>query len=147
MSRTLAAVAAAAFVATGSVSPAAAKDRLVRLTLDGRPLDRPGAQVALLHRGVVYADVVDLVKAFSALLTFHGKAVWVTVGDTYAVFTAGSRTATVDRYTMDLPGACFMRDGDLYVPLTSFAQIAKGSVRFDAAHTHADVSVDANPVR
>ena len=146
MSRTLAAVAAAAFVVTGTLSPADAKDRLVRLTLDGRPLDRPGAEVALLHRGIVYADVVDLVKAFSAILTFHGSAVWVTVGDTFAVFTAGSRTATVDRYTMDLPGPCFMRGGDLYVPLTSFAQIAKGSVRFDAAHTHADLSVNANPL-
>lgn len=147
MTRALAGLALAAFLAgTSGAAPALAKDRVVRLLLDGRPLDRPGAQVALLHGGVVYGDVVDLVKAFSGLLTFHGKAVWVTVGDTYAIYTAGSRTARVDRYSVDLPGRCFMRNGDLYVPLSAFVQVAKAKLRVNPAHTQADIIVNANPL-
>ncbi len=147
MRRPLAALALTAVLAGGvGAAPALAKDRAIHLVLDGRPLDRPGAIVAMLHDGIIYADVVDLVKAFSGLLTFHGKAVWVTVGDTYSIFTAGSRTATIDRYTVDLPGKCFMRNGDIYVPLTTFAQVAKARVRVNAAHTQADLLVNANPI-
>lgn len=147
MRRAVAALALAAMLAGGAgVRPASAKDRVVHLLLDGRPLDRPGAVVALLHGGVVYADVVDLVKAFSGLLTFHGKAVWVTIGDTYAVFTAGSKTATVDRYSMDLPGKPFMRNGDIYVPLSAFVQVAKAKLRVNRTRTEADIFVNANPL-
>jgi hypothetical protein len=143
--RRCSAVALAAVLLGAAGAPAGAADRVVRLVLDGRPVDRAGG-IAVLHGGVVYADVVDLVKAFSGLLTLHGPAVWVTIGDTYAVFTNGSRTAKIDRGSIQLPGPCFMRNGDVYVPLGAFARVAKAQVRLNPARTEADVSVNANPI-
>jgi hypothetical protein len=126
--------------------PAFAADKVVKLTLDGRPVDRQGG-IALAHQGVVYADVVDLVKVFNGLLTLHGNTVVVTVSGTTAAFTAGSRTAHLGEYAATMRGQAFRRNGDLYVPLDFFVtQVAHAHVRFDPSLSRANITVDANPV-
>ena len=77
-----------ALILAGSSFPAFAADRAVKLTLDGRPVDRAGG-VALVRNGVVYADVVALVKSFDGLLTFQGNAVVVSIGNSGGTFTVG----------------------------------------------------------
>ena len=127
-------------------APALAADKTVKLTLDGRPVDRRGG-IAVAHRGVVYADVVDLVKAFNGLLTFHGKTVLLTVDGTTAEFTAGSRTARLGEDAVTMRGQAFRRNGDLYVPLEFFVtRVAHARVRIDPALAHANIYVNANPL-
>jgi Copper amine oxidase N-terminal domain len=135
----LALAAALPFAAT----PALAADRIVKLTLDGRPVDRTG-DVALLHGGVIYADVVKLVKSFDGLLTFQGPAVVVSIGGTNATFTAGSRTAKIGDGAVTMRGAAFLRNGDLYVPLDTFiTRVAGAKLRVDPGQTHADIAVNS----
>ncbi|HTD33500.1 MAG TPA: stalk domain-containing protein [Candidatus Elarobacter sp.] len=142
MTRLLAALAAAATLAFTAV-PASAADRTVKLTLDGRPVDRAGG-VAVLHNGVVYANVVPLVKSFDGLLTFQGTAVVVTINGVTGRFTEGSRTALINDGAVTMPGQTFKRDGDLYVPLATFVtQIAKAKLRTNPARTQADIFVNA----
>ncbi|HEX3469386.1 MAG TPA: stalk domain-containing protein [Candidatus Elarobacter sp.] len=130
----------------GSCAPALAADRVVKLTLDGRPVDRAGG-VARLRNGVVYADVVDLVKSFNGLLTFQGNAVEVSIGTTVARFTVGSRTAMVDQGAITMPGQTFSYSGDIYVPLSVFiTQVAHAKLRVDASQSHADIFVNSNPL-
>lgn len=130
-----------------SVGPASAADRAVKLRLDGRPVDRAGGVVAVIHNGVVYADVVVLVKSFNGLLTFQGNAVQVSIGTTSARFTIGSRTVTVNDGALTMPGQTFQRDGDIYVPLGIFVtQVAHAKVRIDSAHAQADILVNASPL-
>lgn len=141
MTRLLAAFAAALMLLTAV--PASAADRTVKLTLDGRPVDRAGG-VAVLHNGVVYGNVVPLVKSFDGLLTFQGNAVVVTINGVTGRFTEGSRTALINDGAVTMPGQTFKRDGDLYVPLDVFVtQIAKGKVRTNPARTQADITVTA----
>ncbi|MBV9438479.1 MAG: hypothetical protein JOZ24_00655 [Candidatus Eremiobacteraeota bacterium] len=136
-------IVAALLLALTLAAPAAAADRLVSLTLDGRPVDRAGG-IALLHQGVIYADVVDLVKAFDGLLTFQGPATVVTINSINATFTAGSRTAKINDGAVTMKGRAFMRNGDLYVPLETFVTaVAKAKVRVDAGRTRADIIVNA----
>ncbi len=143
MKRLLAGVMLAAAVATAS--PALAADRVVGLTLDGRPVDRAGG-VAVLHNGVVYADVVDLVKSFDGLLTFQGNAVVVTINGVTARFTTGSRTALINDGAITMDGAAFKRNGDVFVPLGAFiTRVAQAKVRVNSARTHADIFVNASP--
>jgi hypothetical protein len=124
---------------------ALAADREVKLTLDGRPVDRAGG-VAVVRNGVVYADVVPLVKSFDGLLTFQGNAVVVTIHGTTGRFTDGSRTALINDGAVTMRGQTVKRNGDWYVPLDTFIrQIAKAKVRVNAAQTQADISVNANP--
>ena len=126
--------------------PAAAADRPIALTLDGRPVDRSGG-VALVHDGVIYADLVDLVKSFDGLLTFQGNAVVVSIGSTVATFTNGSRTAKVNQGAVLMRGPAYMRNGDMYVPLDTFVtRVANAKLRVNAARTHADIYVNANPL-
>lgn len=138
---------AAALLLTLSLgAPALARDTVVRLTLDGRPVDRQGG-IALAHRGVVYADVVDLVKAFDGLLTFHGKTVVVTLSGTTAAFTAGSRTARLGLGAVTMRGQAFERNGDLYVPLDFFVtQVAHARLQVDRSFAHANIFVNADPL-
>ncbi len=125
-----------------SVSALAA-DRDVKLTLDGRPVDRAGG-VALVRNGVVYADVVPLIKSFDGLLTFQGNAVVVTIHGVTGRFTDGSRTALINDGAVTMRGQTFKRNGDWYVPLETFiTQIAKARVRVNAAQTQADISVSS----
>ncbi|HZX67793.1 MAG TPA: stalk domain-containing protein [Candidatus Elarobacter sp.] len=129
-----------------SAGPASAADRAIKLRLDGRPVDRAGG-VALLHNGVVYADVVALVKSFNGLLTFQGNAVQVSIGTTTARFTVGSRTMTIDQGAVTLPGQTFLRNGDIYVPLVPFVTLlAHAKVRVDQAAGRADIIVNADPL-
>jgi hypothetical protein len=127
-------------------TPALAADKPVQVTLDGRSVDRHGG-IAVARQGVVYADVVDLVRAFDGVLTFHGKAVLVTVRETTARFTVGSRTALVQQGSVVMSGRTFRRNGDIYVPLAFFVtRVAKAQVRIDKALEHARISVNANPL-
>jgi hypothetical protein len=127
-------------------APALAKDSPVTLTLDGRPVDRHGG-VAVAHNGLVYADVVDLVKSFNGLLTFHGNAVLVTIHGTTARFTVGSRTALIDQGSVQMRGATFRRNGDIYVPLEFFiTRVARAKVQIDKSLAHARIYVNANPL-
>ena len=138
-------IVATALLALALGGPALAADAVVHLTLDGRPVDRAGG-IAILHQGVVYADVVDLTKSFNGLLTFHGNAAEITIGGTTATVTAGSRTMKLQQGSIVMPGAVFRRNGDLYVPLDAFVtRVAKAQVRTDPSHTRADIYVNANP--
>ena len=142
MTRLLAAFAAALTLFTAV--PASAADRVVKLTLDGRPVDVRSGSIALLHGGVVYANVVPLVKSFDGLLTFQGTAVVVTINGVTGRFTEGSRTALINDGAVTMPGRTFKLNGDLYVPLDVFVtQIAKAKLRTNAARTQADIFVNA----
>jgi len=126
-----------------TLAPALAKDHLVKLTMDGRAVDRIGG-IALLHDGVVYADSIDLVKTFDGLVTFSGNSLKIEIRSHVGTFTAGKRRATVDGAPVMLPGAPFLRNGDLYVPLDYFIRhIAGARVRFSPGR--ADVLVNMNP--
>ncbi|HEY0396530.1 MAG TPA: stalk domain-containing protein [Candidatus Elarobacter sp.] len=143
MKRLLTALAAALMLL--SAAPASAADRTVKLTLDGRPVDKAGG-IAVLRNGVVYADVVPLVKSFDGLLTFQGNAVVVTINGVTGRFTDGSRTALINDGAVTMPGQTFKRDGDWYVPLEIFiTRIARAKVRMNPARTQADISVNASP--
>jgi hypothetical protein len=135
-----------ALALAGSSSPVFAADRVVKLSLDGRPVDRAGG-VALVRHGVVYADLVDLVKSFDGLLTFQGNAVEVSIGTTVARFTIGSRTVMIDQGAITMPGQTLKLNGDIYVPLSTFVvDLAHAKLRVDATQTHADIFVNSNPL-
>jgi copper amine oxidase-like protein len=122
---------------------ALAADRDVKLTLDGRLVDRAGG-VALVRNGVVYADVVPLVKSFDGLLTFQGNAVVVSIHGVTGRFTDGSRTALINDGAVTMRGQTFKRNGNWYVPLVTFiTQVAKAKVRVNAAQTQADIVVNS----
>jgi copper amine oxidase-like protein len=129
----------------GLSAPAAAADKNVKLTLDGRPVDRNGG-IALARGGVVYADAVDLVKSFGGLLTFQGSTLVVTIGSTTARFTIGSRTAALNEGSAAMPGQVFLRNGDFYVPLDFFiTRVAGAKVKIDRSLARADISVSSSP--
>jgi hypothetical protein len=143
MNKLLTALALGIALLAPSVSAFAA-DREVKLTLDGRAVDRAGG-VAVVRNGVVYADVVPLVKSFDGLLTFQGNAVVVTIHGITGRFTDGSRTALINDGAVTMRGQTFKRNGDWYVPLETFiTQIAKAKVRVNAAQTQADISVNSS---
>jgi len=128
------------------LAPAGASDTTVRLTLDGRPVDRMGGS-AVLHAGIVYGDVVDLVKSFDGVLTFQGPALVVTVNGTTATFTAGSRTAKIGLGSIVMRGPAFLRNGDLFVPLETFiTRVANAKLRVSPDKMRADIYVNANPL-
>ena len=102
--------------------------------------------IAISHNGVVYANVIPLVKSFDGLLTFQGNAVVVTIHQVTGTFTAGSRTAVVNGAAITMRGQTFKRNGDWYIPLDTFiTQVAKAKLRVNAAQTQADISVNASP--
>jgi hypothetical protein len=142
----LAATLALAVALLAAAAPAAlAADRDVKLTLDGRPVDRVGG-VALVRNGVVYADVVPLVKSFDGLLTFQGDAVVVSIGNSVGRFTVGSRTVKIDQGSLTMRGPVFKRNGDIYVPLDTFiTKLAKAKLKVNPAQTQADIIVNASP--
>ena len=126
-------------------APAGAADPPVKLTLDGRPVDRAGG-IALLRNGVVYADVVDLVKSFNGLLTFQGTATVVSVGASTATFTIGSRTMKINQGSIVMRGPVFVVNGDPFVPLDAFVvQVAHAKLRVSPDRRRADIIVNANP--
>ncbi len=126
-----------------SLAPAQAADTTVALTLDGRPVDTRGPS-AIRHGGVVYGNVVNLVKSFDGLLTFQGNAVVVTIHGVTGRFTEGSRTALINDGAVTMPGRTFRSNGDLYVPLDTFiTRVAKAKLRLNAAQTQADIVVNS----
>lgn len=128
-----------------AAGPAQAADRAVTLTLDGRPIDKHGG-VAVLRSGIVYADAIDLVKTFDGLISLRkdGSATMTIRGNTGA-FAPGSRVATINAKRVALPGAAFIRQGDLYVPLDAFIRkVAGAKVRLTRARTGADIVVNTN---
>jgi hypothetical protein len=136
--RTLLAAVAAILL---TVAPALA-DAPVVLTFDGRPLDRhPGA--ALLHNGVVYADVVDLTRALDGVLSFPTRrSVEILVDGNVGTFTVGRPVMALNRGSAKIDGAPFVHDGDIYVPLRAFVvRLAQRRVTANAAHTRADIQV------
>jgi hypothetical protein len=146
MMRHLAALALALSAATFAPAPASAADTHVKLTLDGRPVDRNG-MTAIKRNGVVYGDVVDLMRSFDGILTFQGKAVVVSIHGVTARFTEGSRTASIGQGAVTMPGQAFRFNGDFYVPLEIFVtQVAKAKLRMNPAKTAADIYVNANPL-
>lgn len=146
MTRLFAALLCALTLALGAGAPASAADRVVKLTLDGRPVDRAGG-VAVARNGVVYANLVDLVKSFDGLLTFQGRGAVVTLNGVTASFTPGSRTAKIGEGAQTMKGQTFVRNGDLFVPLDFFVtQVARAKLTVDPAQTRADIRVNANPV-
>jgi hypothetical protein len=145
MKRLAAALALAATLLAAAAPPALAADHDVKLTLDGRPVDRAGG-VAVARNGVVYADIVPLVKSFNGLLTFQGNAVVVSIGNSVGTFTVGSRTAKIDQGSVTMRGPVFKRNGDIYVPLDAFiTRLAKAKLAVNPAQTQADITVNANP--
>ena len=127
-------------------APAFAADREVKLTLDGRPVDSRGG-IALERAGVIYANLVPLVKTFDGLLTLQGNAITVSVGGTTARFTEGSRTALVKNDAVTMRGPAFKHNGDLFVPLETFVtRVANASLRVDPSKTHADIHVNLDPL-
>jgi hypothetical protein len=144
MKRLLAALSVAATLLFAGV-PTFAADRPVKLTLDGRPVDRAGG-IAVLRNGIVFADVVPLVKSFDGLLTFQGNAVVVTINGVTARFTDGSRTAMINQGSVQMRGQVFRSNGDFYVPLDTFVtRVAKAKLTLNATQTVADIYVNANP--
>ncbi len=135
------AVAAALFLAAAVASDAA--DPIVRLTLDGRPVDRTGG-IAVLHNGVVLADVVDLTKAFDGLLTFPDtKSVTVTVNGTTVRFRVGSATAVANDKPFRMRTAPIVHNGDIFVPLQTFATLGGATVNLTKGR--ADLRISVNP--
>ncbi|GAC1576544.1 MAG: hypothetical protein NVS3B7_09490 [Candidatus Elarobacter sp.] len=125
--------------------PAFAAEKMVKLTMDGRPVDRAGG-IAVSRGGVVYADLVDLVKSFNGLLTFQGDAVVVTINSRTATFTVGSRTMKLDLGAVVMRGQTFKRNGDVFVPLDAFVtRLAGAKLKVDGAQTRADIAVTAVP--
>jgi hypothetical protein len=144
VTRLLAALLCALTFALGA--PASAADKTVKLTLDGRPVDRAGG-VAVARNGLVYANLVDLVKSFNGLLTFQGSGVVVTINGVTASFTPGSRTAKIGEGAQTMKGQTFRRNGDLFVPLDFFiTQVARAKVTIDPSLSKADIHVNANPL-
>lgn len=136
---------AALSLALAVVASAPPAERVVRLTLDGRPVDRSGV-VAVARDGLVYADVVDLVKSFDGILTFQGNAVVVSVRAKTATFTAGSRTMKINQGSVVMRGQTFKRGGEIFVPLEAFVRrVAGATVEIDPDLTHADISVNTAP--
>jgi hypothetical protein len=124
--------------------PGLAADRDVKLTLDGRPVDRAGG-IAMLRNGVIYADVVPLVKSFDGLLTFQGNAVVVSIHGVTGRFTTGSRTALINQGAVTMRGPTLKVNGDFYVPLDTFiTRVALAKVRVNPAQTQADIYVNAS---
>ena len=125
--------------------PVSAAEKVVQLTLDGRPVARSGV-VAVSRDGLVYADVIDLVKSFDGLLTLHGDAVVVSIRAKTATLTAGSRTMKINQGSIVMPGQAFKRGGEIFVPLEAFVRnVAGAKVTIDAAQSHADIAVSAAP--
>ena len=135
--------AAVLLLAASLAAPAGAAERIVKMTMDGRPVDRHGG-IAVLRNGVVYADVVDLVKTFDGLLTFQGPATVVTIGPATATFTIGSRTMKINDGAVTMRGPVFVRHGDPYVPLDAFiAHVTTARLAINPSRTTADISVDS----
>ena len=109
-----------------------AKDALLSLQLDGRPLDA-GTPSGMLHRGKAFVNVVRVVKGFDGLLTFgkNDRTIRVTIGKNTADFKVGSRAGAVDGQPATFSAPPYILNGDTYVPLDVIAQIAGATLSVD----------------
>jgi len=132
--RRFVAAALACYLSVAVPFPAAASDVPYGVRLDGRRLDVAG-QSGLLHDGVVYVDVVRIVKGFDGLLTFApGGVVRVTIGIRTLDFRVGRRTAVLDgKMEVHFRGAPFVLRGVTYVPLGPVAKLGTARLRIDPA--------------
>ncbi|MFN2460796.1 MAG: hypothetical protein ABR591_08945 [Candidatus Velthaea sp.] len=139
-------IAICALAVLASALPAKAADRPVTLTLDGRPVDRHGG-IAVMRGDVVFADASDA-KSFNGLISLRrdGSAT-ITIGANTGTFVPAMPRARINSRSVLLPGAPFLRNGDLYVPLNAFiARMANARVRIDRRRARADIVVNANPL-
>jgi hypothetical protein len=115
--------------------PALAKDTPLRVLLDGRPLDATSTS-GLLHKGTAFINVVRGTKSFNGLLTFGkgDRSVTVSIGAQRARFVIGKREATLGNDSITLPVAPFVLNGDVYVPLATFAKLAGVTLQVDTQH-------------
>jgi hypothetical protein len=116
-------------------APAWAKDLPLRVLLDGRPLDKTGPS-GLIHRDTAFINVVRGTKTFSGLLVFgkNDHSVTVTIRHQTARFVMGTREGMMGGEPARFPGAPFILNGDVYVPLASFARLAGVGLSVDAKH-------------
>ena len=143
----LAGLALAAALALTMGAPArAADDSLVKLTLDGRPVDRSSGS-GVLHSGIVYGDVEDLVRSFDGILTFQRDTITVTINGVTAKFTQGSSAVTLGTASVVMPGPIITRDGENFVPLEFFiTRVCAAKVRISPDKTSANIYVNSNPL-
>ena len=127
-------------------APARAADTIVKLTLDGRPVDRSSGS-AILHGGIVYGNLVDLVRSFDGVLTFQHDVTVVSVNGATATFTVDSATAKLGVATVPMRGPVFIHDGDVFVPLEFFiTRVVNAKVRISPDQSRADIYVNSNPL-
>jgi hypothetical protein len=113
----------------------AAKDVLLSVELDGRPLDKGGPS-GLVHGGKVFVNVVRITKGFSGLLTFgkNDSSVQVTIRRKTVQFFVGKRAGTLNGEPATFPAAPFILNGDTYVPLRTMASLAQATLSVDMKH-------------
>lgn len=126
-----------AFVATttGALAAITSSDVALHLVVDGRSVDTH-VPSGILRDGVPYVDVVDGVHAIGGLLSF-GKsgALRVTKAGRTLAFVDGRTTATLERTTIHLTGAPFLRGRETFVPLASLATLGEATLTVDT-HNH-----------
>jgi hypothetical protein len=127
-----------------AAAPALAKDVPLQILLDGRPLDATAAS-GIVHRSKAFINVVRGTKAFSGLLTFgkDDRSVSVTVRNQTARFVVGSTEGEFGGKPTTFPAAPFTLNGDTYVPLATFAQLAGVSLSVDTKHAVARLTSPA----
>jgi hypothetical protein len=120
---------------------AVAKDKLLTVLVDGRPMDSKGPS-GLLHRGTAFVDLVRSVKAFDGLLIFGkgDKSINVTIRSQAARFVVGDRHAMVAGKSETLALAPFTLNGEIYVPLTAIATLTNTSMKINTKRGIAELS-------
>ncbi len=141
MRRVLAAVACALTIGLAAAPPAVAKDKLLTVLVDGRPMDSKGPS-GLLHRGTAFVDLVRATKSFDGLLIFSrgDHSIRVTIRSQGAHFIVGSRHATVAGKSVQFPIAPFTLNGEIYVPLSAIAMLTNTSLTINTKQGVADLS-------
>jgi len=127
-------------------SGAGAKDTLLNIELDGRPLDQ-GTPSGLMHDGKVFVNVVRITRGFDGLLTFgkNDRSVQVTIRRKTAKFIVGRRSGMLNGEPATFPAAPFILNGDTYVPLRTMASLADATLSVDTKHKVARLTSAPEP--
>jgi hypothetical protein len=141
MRRTLAAFACAVTLGFATAAPSVAKDVLLTVLIDGRPMDSKGPS-GLLHRSTAFVNVVRATKAFDGLLIFskNDRSVTVSIRSQTTRFVVGNRNAVVAGQPVVFRVAPFDLYGEIYVPLAAIAKIANVGMVVDAKRGVAKLS-------
>jgi len=143
--RALALAAFLAFGAAGSAALAAAPDRPIALTLDHRPV-ATNPDVALVHDGIVYVDIVPLTRAFQGSLHRTATTATARITDYVGRFTLGSTTLHLAHGTFTMAGPPFVRNGKFYVPLNAYVvKFARQRMFVNLSQTKANIFVNSDP--